>query len=310
MSKILALQIDPIDGLNFKNDSSIFIAKYFQKSGYSILHYTPDSLSLDRNTLYAQGYEVELFDTKPFYKNIKKTKIKLKEVDLILIRQDPPFDMNYITSTYLLDFIKGSTKILNCPTAIRSNVEKLMIYDFPKFILPSIISQHLSELHKFFLKYKKVILKPLYGHGGKNIKLIQNEKDFFTHIQPLLDSKEHFLLQKFCDSITSKGDKRVIIINGKICATLSKKATEGRVTTNMATGGIVEASTLTKKQKDICTYVGRYLKKKNIFLAGIDIVDNYLLEINITSPTMLKTYHDLTGIDLSKKFYEEFTRQS
>lgn len=304
MYKRLVLQIDAIESLNFKLDSSLYFAQEFQNNNYKIYYYTPDNLSFKDGVVYANGYEVELLEKAPFFKKIQKIKIKLDEVDVILIRQNPPFDMSYITTTYILEKLKDKVKIVNDPTSIRNNVEKLITYEFPKYTLPSIITFDKDELLAFFKKHKKVIVKPLYGFAGRDLQLIENEAALKKYAGSLANEKINFVMQKFCPDVLTKGDKRVLFINGKVVGVLSKKAAPNKIATNIAAGGTAEVSKLSFKEEKLCKEIGKFLLKQNIMLAGGDIVGGYLLEVNITSPTMFKMYADMTGKDLSKTLFK------
>lgn len=306
MVKSLVLQIDAIETLNFKLDSSLYFAKEFQKNKYKIYYYTPENLSLKDEKVYANGYEVKLLDKAPFFKKVRKTKIMLDEVDVILIRQNPPFDMAYITTTYILERIRNNVRIINDPTAIRNNVEKLITYEFPKYILPSIITFDEKELLAFFKKHKKVIVKPLYGFGGRDLQLIESEAALKKYTRILTKEKINFVMQKFCKDVLTKGDKRVLFIAGKVVGVLNKKAAPNKIVTNIAAGGTAVVSKLSAKEEKLCKEIGKFLVKNNIMLAGADIVSGYLLEVNITSPTMFKMYADITGEKLAERFFRAF----
>ena len=306
MVKSLVLQIDAIETLNFKLDSSLYFAKEFQKNKYKIYYYTPENLSLKDEKVYANGYEVKLLDKAPFFKKVRKTKIMLDEVDVILIRQNPPFDMAYITTTYILERIRNNVRIINDPTAIRNNVEKLITYEFPKYILPSIITFDEKELLAFFKKHKKVIVKPLYGFGGRDLQLIESEAALKKYTRNLTKEKINFVMQKFCKDVLTKGDKRVLFIAGKVVGVLNKKAAPNKIVTNIAAGGTAVVSKLSAKEEKLCKEIGKFLVKNNIMLAGADIVSGYLLEVNITSPTMFKMYADITGEKLAERFFRAF----
>lgn len=303
MVKSLVLQIDAIETLNFKLDSSLYFAKEFQKNKYKIYYYTPENLSFKDGLVYANGYEIKLLDKAPFFKKLRKTKIMLDGVDVILIRQNPPFDMNYITATYILERVRKKVKIFNDPAAIRNNVEKLITYEFPKYTLPSLISFDEAELLAFFKKHKKVIVKPLYGFAGKDLQLIETEGALKRYTKSLIKEKINFVMQKFCPEVLTKGDKRVLFIGGEVVGVLDKKAAPNMIATNIAAGGTAMVSKLSAKEEKLCKEIGKYLVKNNIMLAGADIVGGYLLEVNITSPTMFKMYADMTGKKLSETFF-------
>ena len=303
-NKILAIQGDNLKKINPQSDTSIFLANEVQKKNYKIFYYEPKNLSIINKKVIANGAFIKLnYSNNKFFKIIKKQKLELINSKFILIRQDPPFNLEYITTTYMLDSIKKRVTILNNPTSIRNISEKLYSIYFKKFMPNTIFSQNINEVKKFFLKNKKIIMKPIHGHGGNEIYLL--DKKFNKKIiNKFIKKHGHTMFQKFLPKIKN-GDKRVFIINGKICGAISRIPKKGSFLSNMSKGAIPTLTKLTKKENKISKIVANKLIKNDIYFAGIDFIDQKLNgDINITSPTGLKTYYDLSKINLAKVFWK------
>ncbi len=296
-NKIIGIQGDKLDKINISSDTSIFLAHEAQKLGYKIFYYTPSNLSIIKNKTYANGVFVKLnYERKKFYKIYKKQKIDVENLKFILIRQDPPFNSEYLITTLILDDLK-KTRVINNPVAIRNVSEKLYSKKFTKYMPDTIFSNNIEEVKKFYKQNKSIIMKPINGYGGNQIHLIKNKFNKKLIIN-FLKKNGHSMFQKFLKNI-SKGDKRVFIINGKVCA---KK---GSYLSNMSKGAVPKLTSLTKKEIRISKIIGKKLKKDNIYFAGIDFIDQQLNgDINVTSPTGLKTYYDLSKINLAKTFWK------
>ena len=302
-SKIIGVQGDNLNKINISTDTSIFLAHEGQNLGYKLFYYTPSELSIVKNKILANGVFIKLsYKSKKFYKIYKKQKIDITRLKFILIRQDPPFNSEYLTTTLILDNLK-KTKVINNPIAIRNVSEKLYSKYFMKYMPDTIFSNNIDEVKKFFNKNKQIIMKPINGYGGNQIYLIQNKfnKKLITNF---LEKNGHSMFQKFLKNI-SKGDKRVFIINGKVCGAISRVPKKGSYLSNMSKGALPKLTNLTNKEMKISKIIGKKLKKDNIYFAGIDFIDQQLNgDINVTSPTGLKTYYDLSKINLAKIFWK------
>ena len=238
-----------------------------------------------------------------FFKILKKKRMDLSKCKFILIRQDPPFNMEYISATYILDTIKNRVKIINNPTSIRNISEKLYSIKYQKYMPSTIFSQNINEIKKFFRTHKKVILKPINSFSGNNIHLMS--KFNLKFIKKIIKKHNYIMCQKFIRNI-NKGDKRVFIINGKVCGAISRIPKKGSFLSNLSKGAKPVNTNLTIIEKKISKLVAKDLKKENIFFAGIDFIDQKLNgDINVTSPTGLKTLFDLSKINLAKTFWKE-----
>ena len=236
-------------------------------------------------------------------KILKKKKLDLTKCKFILIRQDPPFNLEYISSTYILDNIKNKVKIINNPTSIRNVSEKLYSAKYQKLMPSTIFTQDIKEIKNFFRTHKKVILKPIHSHGGNDIHLLARFN--LKLIQQFIRKHDHIMCQKYLPKI-SKGDKRVFLINGKVCGAISRVPKKGSFLSNMSKGATPINIKLTKVENKISKLIAKDLKKENIHFAGIDFIDQKLNgDINVTSPTGLKTLFDLSGINLAKTFWKE-----
>ena len=303
--KFLAIQADPIETININTDTTFLLALEAQKRFSKIYWYETKDLSFIKGKVYAEAKEVIFFQNKKkYFKILKITKIDLSIVKFILIRQNPPFNMNYITSTLYLEFLANKVQILNNPIAIRNISEKFYSLNFLNFMPPTIFTNNLNLIKKFFLKYKKIVIKPIHGYAGKDILFI-NKKFNEVNIKKYLSKIGHVMVQKFLPKVKF-GDKRVFILNGKVKGAIKRVPAKGSILSNISQGGKANKTILNKKELYLSNFIAKKLKKKDIFFAGIDLVSNYLIgDINITSPTGLPQYKSLTGINLAKNFWDE-----
>ena len=302
-NKIIAIQGNYPSKLNSKTDTSVFLAYEIQKKNYRIFYYNPKDLSIVDSKVIAEGFFIKFdYNNKKFYKILKKQKLDLIKCKYILIRQDPPFNLEYISTTYILETIKHKVKIINDPTSIRNISEKLYSVKYQKFMPNTIFSQNIHEIKKFFKKNKHVILKPIHSFSGNDIHLLNKFKLKF--IKRFVKKHDYIMCQKYLPKI-SKGDKRVFIINGKICGAISRVPKKGSFLSNMSKGAIAKNIQLTKLEKKISKVIAKDLKKEQIYFAGIDFIDQKLNgDINVTSPTGLKTLFDISKINLAKTFWK------
>jgi glutathione synthase len=303
-NKIVAIQGNNPSKLNPVTDTSVFLAHEIQNKNYKIFYYDPKDLSIINSKVIAAGFFIEFnYKNKKFFKILKKQQLDLTKCKFILIRQDPPFNLEYISATYILDTIKDKVKILNNPTSIRNVSEKLYSVKFQKYMPNTIFTQNIDEIKNFFKKHKKVILKPIHSYSGNDIHLLTSFN--LKLIKKFIKQHDHIMCQKFIPKI-SKGDKRVFLINGKVCGAISRVPKKGSFLSNMSKGAKPINIKLTKIENKISKLIAKDLKKQNIFFAGIDFIDQKLNgDINVTSPTGLKTLYDLSGINLAKTFWKE-----
>jgi glutathione synthase len=304
-NKIVAIQGNHPSELNPKSDTSIFLAVEAQNRNCKIFYYEPKDLSIINDKVVAKGYYIKFtYTDKKFFKIVSKQTLDLSKCKYLLVRQDPPFNLEYISTTHILDKIKDKVKIVNNPTSIRNISEKLYSTRFQKYMPDTIFTKDIKEIKKFFKKNKKIIIKPIHSFGGNDIHLVQTTFKN-TFISKFIKKHGHIMCQKFLSKI-QYGDKRVWLINGKICGAISRIPKEGSFLSNLSKGAKAIKAKPNKIELKISKIIAKDLKNQNIYFAGIDFIDQKLNgDINITSPTGLKTYFDLTGIDLAKVFWKD-----
>ena len=303
INKIVAVQGNHPSKLNPTTDTSVFLANEIQSKKYKIFYYDPKDLSVINSKVIAKGFFIKFdYTKKKFFKILNKQKLDLTRCKFILIRQDPPFNLEYISATYILDTIKDKVNIINNPTSIRNVSEKLYSVKYQKYMPSTIFTQNIDEIKNFFKMHKKVILKPIHSFGGNDIHLLNTFN--LKLVQKFIKQHDHIMCQKYLPKI-SKGDKRVFLINGKVCGAISRVPKKGSFLSNMSKGAKPINIKLTKIENKISRLIAKDLKKENIYFAGIDFIDQKLNgDINVTSPTGLKTLYDLSGINLAKTFWE------
>ena len=302
INKIVAVQGNHPSKLNPTTDTSVFLANEIQSKKYKIFYYDPKDLSVINSKVIAKGFFIKFdYTKKKFFKILNRQKLDLSRCKFILIRQDPPFNLEYISATYILDTIKDKVKIINNPTSIRNVSEKLYSVKYQKYMPSTIFTQNIDEIKNFFKMHKKVILKPIHSFSGNDIHLLN--KFNLKLIQKFIKQHDHIMCQKYLPKI-SKGDKRVFLINGKVCGAISRVPKKGSFLSNMSKGAKPINIKLTKTENRISKLIAKDLKKENIYFAGIDFIDQKLNgDINVTSPTGLKTLYDLSGNNLAKTFW-------
>ena len=304
--------MDPIENIDLNFDTSFLLIMEAQKRGYDIFYYNPIDLEYDNNVLKAWGFFINVFDKNDsHFKYISEEKelINLSDMDVILIRQDPPFDMNYITSTYLLEQLPSSTVILNNPISIRNSAEKMYPIKFQKYMPPTIITQNIETIKKFLEENKDIVTKPLYGNGGEGIFRSKIED---LRLQGIDENKnllnEPIMAQKYIPEII-EGDRRIILIDGEYVGSVARIPQDNNLKANFHAGGKPRRTDLVYRDKEICDALSNDLKKKNLFLVGIDIIGNYLTEINVTSPTGLKQINKLNDVKLEKIYWDKLEQK-
>jgi len=307
----IAIQMDPLESINIKSDSTYILALEAQKRGYRLFHYLPENLIYENGRVSALGNAFKLFPNKKiFFKKSKTQKIFLDDYDVVLVRQDPPFNMSYITATYLLEMVSNKTLILNDPKSIRDNPEKLSMFNFKSIIPPTLISKNIEQCFNFQKKYKKTIIKPLYGNGGEGISKLDGTGAILKgKILKLINKyKQPIVIQKYLTEI-KEGDRRIILIDGEYAGSVARIPKKGSVTANFHTGGTAKKVGLVRRDKKICNILKPFLKKNKLFFTGIDVIGNYLTEINITSPTGIQEINRLNGVRLEKYFWDRVEKK-
>jgi len=301
--KILAIQGSSLTRVNIETDTTLFLALEAQKRGYQIYYFEPRNLSFLNGIVLVKCFHLTFFENKKnFFKINKKLKFNLLKAKVILIRNEPPFNQQYINTTFILEHIAKKVKIINHPKSIREVPEKLFSLRLAKYMPSTLISENLEEIKDFFKKNKKVIVKPINSYSGNEVLLLNgfNNKIITRYIK----KHNHIIFQKFLSKI-SKGDKRVFIINGKVKGSIARVPKKGSILSNMSKGAVAEVSKLTKQEMKISKGVAILLKQQNIYFAGIDFIQGQLIgDINVTSPTGLATHYNLTKVNLAKYFWD------
>ncbi len=302
MTKILAIQGSDLKKVNIKTDTTILLASEAQKRGYKIYYFEPENLSFLNGKILAFCKHIKINENKKkYYSLLRNVKFNLEKSKIILIRNDPPFDNRYLYTTFLLNHISNKVKIINHPFAVRNISEKLFSINLMRYMPPTLISENLSEIKSFFKKNKAVVAKPINGFSGNNVILMKTFNS--SKIRKLIKTNNHLFFQKFLPGV-SKGDKRVFIIKGKIVGAISRIPKKGSILSNMSKGAKAKLTKLTRKEVNVSKVIGKLLVKNNIYFAGIDFVQGKLIgDINVTSPTGLAAYKDLSGINLAKLFW-------
>ncbi len=302
----VALQMDPIGSVNINADSTFRIALEAQARGHSLFFYTPDRLAFVEGRVVARGWPVEVrreIGNHVTYGD--ETEVDLSEFDVVWLRQDPPFDLGYITATHLLDMLAPGTLVGNDPFWVRNSPEKLLVLRFPDLIPPTAIARDLATIRAFKARHGDIILKPLYGNGGAGVfRLDPNDRNLSSlHELFTSMSREPLIVQKFLPDV-AKGDKRVILVDGEPVGAINRVPQAGETRSNMHVGGRPEKIGLTARDLEICAAIGPVLKEKGQVFVGIDVIGDYLTEINVTSPTGLQELERFDGTNASARIWE------
>ena len=306
MSLKVAFQMDPIGSVNIRADSSFRIALEAQARGHSVFFYTPDCLAFVESRVIARGRNIKLRAEQGNHVTYgTEVEVDLSEFDVVWLRQDPPFDMGYITTTHLLDLIHPKTLVVNDPFWVRNYPEKLLVLRFPDLTPPTAIARDLNMIKAFKAKHRDIILKPLYGNGGAGVFRLGVDDKNLTSLHEMFSAinREPLIVQKFLPDV-SKGDKRVILVNGDPVGAINRVPQEGETRSNMHAGGLPEKVGLTARDLEICTKIGPLLREKGQIFVGIDIIGDYLTEINLTSPTGIQELERFDGTNSAELIWQ------
>ena len=301
MSLAVAIQMDPIDDIDIDGDSTFALALEAQARGHGLYHYLPEDLSLrdGRAVAKARPLLVRREDGNHFSFGDAET-LDLAGVDVVLMRQDPPFDMAYITATHFLEHIHPQTLVVNDPVSVRNAPEKLFVTHFEGVMPPTLISSSLEEIAAFRAKHKDIIVKPLYGNGGAGVFHIKPDDENLNSLLEMFDGihREPVIIQRYLPEVR-QGDKRIILVDGEPVGAINRVPAEGEARSNMHVGGRAEKIGLTTREKDICAAIGPALREQGLIFVGIDVIGDYLTEINVTSPTGIQEIDRFDGVNLS-----------
>jgi glutathione synthase len=302
----IAFQMDPIQSVNINADSSFRLAEEAQERGHELFFYSPDKLVYDEGRVCATGQWFTVQRVQGDHVKFgPEVQVDLDDVDVVWLRQDPPFDMHYITSTHLLDRLRGKTLVVNDPFWVRNYPEKLLVLDFPDLTPPTMIARDLAAIKAFKARHGDVILKPLYGNGGAGVfRLDVNDRNLSSLYELFTGfSREPLIVQKFLPAV-SAGDKRVILVDGEPVGAINRVPAEGETRSNMHVGGRPEKIGLTERDLEICARIGPLLREKGQVFVGIDVIGTHLTEINVTSPTGIQELERFDGINVAEKIWQ------
>ena len=306
MSLKVAIQMDPIERVRIAGDSGFGLMLEAQARGHALHYYTPDQMSLVDGRVRARVAPVTVRDVAGDHFTLGPAQsVELAEFDVVLLRQDPPFDLAYITTTHLLERIHPRTLVVNDPSNVRDAPEKLFVMDFPQLMPPTLISRDKEEIVAFRAKHGDVVMKPLYGHGGASVFKVAPNDPNFGSLFDLFASifREQWVVQKFLPAI-SRGDKRIILVDGEPLGAVNRVPQGDDIRSNMVRGGAAETTMLSAREREICATIGPELKRRGLLLVGIDVIDGHLTEINVTAPTGLRAIKRLGGPDLAAAVWD------
>ena len=306
MTLSIAVQMDPIERINIRGDSTFALLLEAQQRGHKISYYTPDRLALLDGKLFAQVAPIQVRDKTGDHVTVGDWKrVALGEFDVVLLRQDPPFDLNYITSTHLLERIHPKTLVVNDPASVRNAPEKVFVTEFPQLMPPTLVTRDLSEIKAFRAQHGDIVMKPLYGKGGEAVFRLQKEDLNFGSLYDLFAAtfREQWVVQKFLPEIR-KGDKRIILVDGEYAGAINRVPAPDDLRSNMVRGGSPEATDLTPREKEICQTIGPALRERGLIFVGIDVIGGYLTEINVTSPTGIRAIKNVGGPDVAAMIWD------
>jgi len=307
----VAVQMDPIERINIRGDSTFALLLEAQKRGHALSYYTPDKLSLRGDELVAPVQVLAVRDEVGDHFTLGEPhREPLAAFDIVLLRQDPPFDLAYITSTHLLERLQPKTLVVNDPAAVRNAPEKLFVMEFPQLMPPTLISRDLEEINAFRDEHGAVVMKPLHGHGGAAVFRIMPQDMNFGSLFDMFSVtfRESWVIQRFIPGV-KHGDKRIILVDGEFAGAVNRVPAADDLRSNMVRGGAAQATDLTEREREICATLGPALRKRGLLFVGIDVIDGNLTEINVTSPTGIRAISRLGGPDIAAKIWDVIERK-
>ncbi|CAA2101382.1 Glutathione synthetase [Methylobacterium bullatum] len=306
MALTVAVQMDPIQAIRIAGDTTFALLLEAQARGHDLLFYTPDRLSMQGQVVTARVEPLRVQDVEGAHATLGAVeRVDLADVDVVLMRQDPPFDMAYITATHMLERIHPRTLVVNNPAEVRNAPEKLFVLDFPQLMPPTLITRDKAEIEAFRAEHGAIVMKPLHGHGGAAVFRVLPEDANFGSMFDLFSVtfREPWVVQRFLPKIT-EGDKRIILVDGEPLGAINRVPALNDIRSNMVRGGAAAASDLTDREREICATIGPELRRRGLILVGIDVIDGNLTEINVTSPTGIRAIKRLGGPDLAVSVWD------
>ncbi|MCC7250429.1 glutathione synthase [Hyphomicrobium sp.] len=308
----VACQMDPIERIDIRGDSTFAILLEAERRGHEIFYYTPPNLALEGERLLARGHTLNVIDKEGAHYRLGEARREdLASWDVVLLRQDPPFDMAYITTTHLLERIHPKTLVVNDPAHVRNAPEKIFVLDFLDLMPATLITRALDDVLAFRRAYKDIILKPLYGNGGASVFRIRPEDTNLASLVELFQTvfREPFMVQEYRPEVRA-GDKRIILVDGKFAGAINRVPAKGETRSNLHVGGTAAKTELTERELEICARLGPELKRRGLIFTGIDVIGGYLTEINVTSPTGIRQVKAFGGADIAALIWDVIERKA
>ena len=311
MALNVAVQMDHVSSISIRGDSTFALCLEAQRRGHTLFHYTPDRLSLrdGRATARAEPLEVREEEGNHFTLGPQE-KFDLADMDVVLLRQDPPFDMAYITSTHILDRIHPKTLVVNDPASVRNAPEKIFVTEFADMMPETLITKDPQEVAEFRAEFGEIVMKPLYGNGGAGVfHLTKEDRNLTSFMETFaLMFREPFIVQRYLKDVR-KGDKRIILVNGEYAGAINRVPAETDTRSNMHVGGRAEATDLTPREREICERIGPELRRRGLIFVGIDVIGDLLTEINVTSPTGIREVKRFGGADIASLLWDAIEKR-
>ena len=307
MSLNIAVQMDPIERINIRGDSTFALLLEAQKRGHAIAYYTPDRLALRGAQVFATVQPLKVRDQPGDHFTLgEPARAELASFDVVLLRQDPPFDLAYITSTHLLERVHPRTLVVNDPAQVRNAPEKIFVMEFPELMPPTLITRDLAEIKAFRAEHGDIVMKPLYGKGGEAVFRLAREDLNFGSLFDLftVTFREQWVVQKFLPAVKD-GDKRIILVDGEFGGAVNRVPAPDDLRSNMVRGGTPKETDLTAREREICARIGPSLRERGLIFVGIDVIDGFLTEINVTSPTGIRAVKSLGGPDVAAMIWDK-----
>ncbi|MGE0751960.1 MAG: glutathione synthase [Variibacter sp.] len=311
MALNVAVQMDPIERINIRGDSTFALLLEAQARGHRLFYYTPDRLALAGGQVFTAARSLEVDDVVgAHYKLGDEKRTELDRFDVVLLRQDPPFDLAYITTTHLLERVHPKTLVVNDPAQVRNAPEKILVMNFSDLMPPTLITRDLAEIKAFRAEHGDIVMKPLYGYGGGAVFRLTREDLNFGSLYDLFATtfREAWVIQKFLPNV-KHGDKRIILVDGEFAGAVNRVPAADDLRSNMVRGGAAKATELTPREQEICKRLGPALRERGLLFVGIDVIDDVLTEINVTSPTGIRAVRNLDGPDIAAMIWDKIEAQ-
>jgi glutathione synthase len=311
MALNVAVQMDPIERINIRGDSTFALLLEAQARGHRLSYYTPDRLAMIQGAVFATTQPLTVRDQAGGHFNLGDgQRTPLSAFDVVLMRQDPPFDLNYVTATHFLERIHPKTLVINDPAAVRNAPEKMFVTEFPQLMPPTLLTRDLAEIKAFRAEHGDIVMKPLYGHGGGAVFRLTREDLNFGSLYDLFSTnfREAWVVQKFLPEVKD-GDKRIILVDGEFAGAVNRVPAADDLRSNMVRGGSPKETELSPREREICTTIGPKLRERGLLFVGIDVIGGWLTEINVTSPTGIRAIRNLGGPDVAALIWDKIEKK-